>query len=110
MQAYLEPTQEAGRALMLRGMVGEVAMLNMLRFRPVADYSQHPELAPGRPISGAAAFDLYRAHTAPFLARSGGEMLFLGEGGGFLIGPEEERWDLVMLVRQRSIAAFMAFA
>jgi uncharacterized protein (DUF1330 family) len=110
MEAYLEPTQEAGRALMLRGMDGEVVMLNTLRFRRVADYSQHPELAPSGPISGAAAFALYRAHTAPFLARSGGKILFLGEGGRFLIGPQEEKWDLVMLVRQSSIAAFMAFA
>jgi len=36
--------------------------------------------------------------------------MFLGEGGSFLIGPADERWDLAMLVRQQSVAAFMAFA
>ena len=37
-------------------------------------------------------------------------MLFLGEGGPFLIGPAEERWDRAMLVRQSSVQSFMAFA
>jgi len=107
---HLEPTQSAGRDLFLRGLVGPVVMLNLLRLRAVADYSASPELAPATPISGAAAFDRYIAHTRPFLAASGGEVLFLGDGGRFLIGPPDERWDLAMLVRQSSVAAFMAFA
>jgi hypothetical protein len=37
-------------------------------------------------------------------------VLFFGRGGAFLIGPSEERWDAVMLVRQKSLASFMAFA
>lgn len=37
MQTYLEPTQESGRALFMRGIPGEVVMLNLLR-REVADY------------------------------------------------------------------------
>lgn len=110
MQTYLEPTQESGRALFMRGIPGEVVMLNLLRLREVADYSASPELAPGQPISGAEAYDRYIAHTLPYLAESGGEVLFLGDGGPFLIGPEGERWDRAMLVRQRSVEAFMAFA
>ena len=107
---YLEPTRAAGHALLMRQIPGTVVMLNLLRFRTIADYSQTPELAPGEPISGANAFDLYIEHTLPYLERSGGELLFLGSGGPFLIGPDTERWDLVMLVRQHSVAAFMAFA
>ena len=106
---YLEPTQKAGRAFVLRGIEGGVTMLNLLRFRAVADYSAHPELAPEVPISGAEAFDRYIQHTLPYLHESGGELLFLGEGGPFLIGPESERWDLVMLVRQSSVQSFLAF-
>lgn len=110
MTAYLEPTMEAGRALFMRGIVGDVVMLNLLRFRDVADYSAHPELAPPAPISGAEAYERYMAHTMPFLRASGGDVLFYGEGGGFLIGPPAERWDRAMLVRQRSVQDFMAFA
>src|SRR5262245_42055461 len=107
---YLEPTQEAGRAFLGRKITGGVVMLNLLRFRQVADYSATPELAPKEPISGAAAYRLYVEHTLPHLEKSGGEMIFLGRGGPFLIGPSDERWDAVMLVRQRSVADFMAFA
>ena len=110
MQRYLEPSQAAGRALFMRGIAGEVVMLNLLRLRKTADYSANPELAPAEPISGAAAYDRYIAHTLPYLTASGGELLFLGNGGAFLIGPENERWDRAMLVKQRSVQAFMAFA
>ena len=110
MQAYLEPTADAGRALFQRGIAGEVVMLNLLRLRAVADYSASPQLAPPQPISGAQAYDRYIAHTLPFLRESGGEILLLGEGGPFLIGPPGERWDRVMLVKQSSVQAFMAFA
>ncbi|MCB0221844.1 MAG: DUF1330 domain-containing protein [Chrysiogenetes bacterium] len=108
--AYLEPTDEAGRALFMRNPQGSVVMLNLLRFRETADYAATPELAPDAPISGAAAFERYIAHTLPHLRASGGALLYLGNGGPFLIGPPEERWDLVMLVRQSSLASFMAFA
>ncbi|UPG89155.1 DUF1330 domain-containing protein [Luteibacter aegosomaticola] len=107
--SYLDPTPAAGRAFVMRGLQGEVVMLNLLRFRALADYSAHPALAPSEPISGRTAFDRYIDHTLPFLRESGGELLFLGEGGRFLIGPEHEQWDLAMLVRQSSVAAFLAF-
>lgn len=107
---YLAPTQQSGREFIRRGMQGEVIMLNLLRFRETADYSAAPELAPESPIRGAEAFDRYIRHTLPFLHQSGGDLMFLGAGGSFLIGPEHERWDLVMLVRQSSTEAFLAFA
>ena len=107
---YLQPTMEAGRDFIMRGIRGHVVMLNLLRFREVADYSKNPELAPATPISGAQAFQRYIDHTLPFLRETGGELVFLGEGGHFLIGPSDERWDMVMLVRQESVESFLAFA
>ncbi|MBP6691282.1 MAG: hypothetical protein KA911_06525 [Xanthomonadales bacterium] len=85
-------------------------MLNLLRFRAVADYSGTPGLAPASPISGEAAYRLYMEHTLPYLKASGGEVLFHGRGGNFLIGPGNERWDAAMLVRQSSVASFLQFA
>jgi uncharacterized protein (DUF1330 family) len=110
MQTYLEPTQESGRAFFMRGMTGSVVMLNLLRYRAIADYSASPQLAPAEPITGEAAYRLYMEHTMPHLEKSGGKLLFFGRGGVFLVGPENERWDAAMLVRQASPAAFMAFA
>lgn len=110
MQTYLEPTQQSGRAFFMRGMTGRVVMLNLLRYRAFADYSATPQLAPASTITGEEAYRLYMEHTMPYLEQSGGRVIFFGRGGGFLVGPENERWDAAMLVEQASTAAFLAFA
>ncbi len=106
---YLMPTQEAGRAFIMRQIEGPVVMLNLIRFRAIADYSDSPELKPTEPISGKIAYQLYIEHTLPFLIASGGEILFMGEAGDFLIGPTDEHWDAVLLIRQNSSDSFIAF-
>ena len=108
-EKYLMPTQEAGRKFITRQIQGSVVMLNLLRFRETADYSDNAELMPAEPISGKQAYQLYIDHTLPFLAKSGGEILFMGEGGDFLIGPANERWDAVLLIKQSSVNSFLAF-
>ncbi|WMJ69623.1 DUF1330 domain-containing protein [Stenotrophomonas sp. 24(2023)] len=110
MLAYLQPTQHSGAAFMRRGLQGPVVMLNLLRFRDLADYRADPQLAPATPISGAQAFERYVQHTLPFLQASGGEMLLLAEAGPWLIGPQDEHWHQALLIRQHSVEAFMAFA
>ncbi|MCB9207507.1 MAG: DUF1330 domain-containing protein [Ignavibacteriales bacterium] len=108
-ETYLTPTQEAGYKFIKRDIKGSVIMLNLLRFREVADYSASPELIPREPISGREAYQLYINYTLPFLKASGGDILFVGEGGTFLIGPKEERWDAVLLVKQSSVESFLNF-
>ena len=108
-EKYLMPTQQAGRAFIMRQIEGSIVMLNLIRFREIADYSATPELIPTEPISGKSAYQLYIEHTLPFLTESGGEILFMGEGGAFLIGPPNERWDVVLLIRQSSVNSFLAF-
>lgn len=107
---HLDVTQDSGRRFLERAITGPVTMLNLLRFRDEADYSAHSELAPPQPVSGRAAYDSYREHTLPFLETAGGEVLYVGDGGHFLVGPEDARWDLVLLVRHASVEAFMAMA
>jgi uncharacterized protein (DUF1330 family) len=107
--AYLAPTQELGRRFVMRGLTGNVVMLNLIRLRTVADYSGFPDLAPESPVSGRAAYDLYIEHTLPYLQKSGGRLDFLAEGGSWLIGPEDERWDLALLVRQKDMETFFGF-
>ena len=107
---FLAATQESGKAFFTREIPGEVVMLNLLRFRTIADYADFPELAPSEPISGREAYRKYMEHTLPFLRDSGGDVIFQGECGRFLIGPQDEPWDFVMLVRHASRSTFMAFA
>jgi len=107
---YLEPSDDNARRLLSRGIKGPVTMLNLLRFRELADYSGFPELAPAEPISGAEAYDRYVRHTTPFLIASGGSVELFGTGGHYFVGPTDERWDVIMLVRQASVDDFFAFA
>ena len=73
---YVEPIQRAGRAFFQRAIKRPVVMLNLLRFRKVADYSTNPELAPETSISGAEAYDRCVTHTLPLLNQSGCDLMF----------------------------------
>jgi len=108
-KTYLSPTQEAGRDFIMRQIKGPVYMLNLLRFKKTADYSASTALKPEQPISGREAYQLYIDHTLPFLKESGGEIVFMGEGGHYLIGPTEESWDAILLIKQNSVESFLAF-
>lgn len=107
--AHFYPTQEAGRRFVMSGRSGPILMLNLIRLRTVADYSADPHLAPPSPISGREAYDLYVAHSLPFLEASGGALELIADGGEWLVGPEGEGWDIAMLVRQKDMATFLAF-
>ncbi|NND06382.1 MAG: DUF1330 domain-containing protein [Saprospiraceae bacterium] len=107
---FLDATQEAGKAFYRRQIEGSVVMMNLLKFRQIADYSGDQDLAPSHEVSGEEAYRLYMKHTLPFLLAAGGEVIFRGKAGPFLIGPAAEDWDLVLLVRHQSVSKFLAFA
>ena len=62
---YIEPTDENGRQLFDRGITGPVSMLNLLRFREIADYSANPDLASSEPISGRQPMTSTRPTRSP---------------------------------------------
>lgn len=103
---HVHPTRDQFRAVVERGIEGPVVMLNLIRFRDVADYTDHPDLAPDEPISGAEAYRRYGAAVTPMVAEVGGELVFDGTGGPWLIGPDGARWDHALLVRYPSLVAF----
>ena len=105
---FISPTPESIASLVARNIEGPLTMLNLIRFRDIADYSEYPELAPETPISGEEAHDIYSAHTLPLLAEVGGEAIFMGSGGSLLIGPAEARWDRVLLIQYPNLGAFLA--
>lgn len=109
-QYYLEATQESGKAFFTQDIPGEFYMLNLLRFQEVADYSDFPKLSPTESISGKQAYQRYMQHTLPLLKAIGSEVVFQGSSGPFLIGPQAEQWDWMLLVRHKSRKAFMGLA
>lgn len=104
---FISPTPTSIEALIARNIEGPVTMLNLLRFRETADYSDSPELAPDDPISGEEAYAIYSGLTLPHLGAVGGSVVFMGTGGPLLIGPQQARWDRVLLVQYPNLAAFL---
>jgi uncharacterized protein (DUF1330 family) len=79
-----------------------------LRFREVADYAEHPDLAPVSPISGAEAYQRCGEAAQVHLGEVGASVEYFASCGPTVIGPEGERWDMILLVRYPNPAAFLA--
>lgn len=111
MKHYLDVTPERGKEFYQDFLQkGKVVMLNMLRFKLRADYKGLEDIQPQREISGEEAYRLYMKHTLPHLAQAGSRILFQGSSKHFLIGPEQEEWDALLLVEHESVLKFMEFA
>jgi len=83
-----------------------IVMLNLLRFRDVAEYDGQPADCSGR----VAYLERYGPPSLEHVARVGGELVYAGDAAAALIGPADERWDMVLLVRYPSIGAFVTMA
>ena len=105
---HIEPTRNAIEEFLARDLQGPVSMLNLLRFREVADYSRSPDLAPEDEVAGDVAYQTYAAAVAPMLEDVGGEVVVTARGGPNLIGPTDEHWDLLLLVRYPDVTAFLS--
>ncbi len=111
MERFVEVSQEAGKQFYLEYIgKGPVVMLNLLKFKEKADYTDLDHLKPAEEISGKDAYNLYMKYTKPLIEKVGSRVLFYGAANAFLIGPTTETWDVVLLVEHPSVEAFMAFA
>ena len=80
-----------------------VVMINLLRYRDQADY---PDGVEAKPCSGREAYARYGAVAARTVAQVGGEILWMARAEQVVIGPTDEAWDDVVLVRYPSREAF----
>ncbi|WP_339926280.1 DUF1330 domain-containing protein [uncultured Cyclobacterium sp.] len=111
MGKYLEPTTETGiRFYKNFNDKGKVVMMNLLKFKAVADYTNLEVLKTSDPISGAQAYQRYMDKTLPHLEKAGSRILFYGECNNFIIGPEAEKWGAILLVEHQSASAFISFS
>lgn len=79
-----------------------IVMLNLLKFRAVAEYKGQPA-----EYSGREAYRRYSEFTLKKLGEIGASVIYVGDMKGVLIGPQDEQWDEVLLVRYPSKQAFM---
>jgi len=111
MKKYLDVVEGAGKQFFLDyNGKGKVVMLNLLKYKSVADYSHHEDLQAETAISGKEAYNIYMNLTMPFLEEARGKVLFFGKCSSFLIGPDAPNWDAVLLVEHESASKFIEFA
>lgn len=96
----IEPTTEQLEALLSGDDGGPVVMLNLLRFREEAS-------EPAEGMSGREAYQRYGAEALPHLSDAKAEIVWMGNATGTVIGPADEAWDQVILVRYPSVKAFL---
>ena len=73
---------------------GPVCMVNLLKFRPQAQYEDGRETQ----LSGREAYMLYAKEMRKLVESGGGRFIFGGEVVGLLLGQVEELWDHVGIV------------
>lgn len=78
-----------------------ILMLNLLRFRDRADYEDDRE------ATGAEAYAAYGRQSGPIFDRVGGRIVWRGTPETVLIGPQDERWDLIFVARYPTAGAFL---
>ncbi|MGD9802572.1 MAG: DUF1330 domain-containing protein [Hyphomicrobiaceae bacterium] len=104
---YVNPTRDQFKAIFGLPLDEPVLMINLLRFRPVAEYV--PDDAEyGEPaVSGAEAYRRYSAAATPVFDRVGGAQAWIGRPELVLIGPADESWDLAFIARYPTAQSFI---
>lgn len=103
---HVYPSFEQLSAVAQDAAPGPLAMLNLVKFRDRAVYSD------GRPddISGREAYMRYAAEMRTIVETAGGRFLFTGHVEALVIGEVDELWDAVGIVEYPSRAAFHRIA
>lgn len=101
MTSYVDPGRDQFDAFKKLPRNQPIMMLNLLRFRDKAAYDD------GRDMTGRQAYDAYGRESAPIFRRVGGEIIWRGKPEVVLIGPPDERWDLVFIARYPDASTFL---
>jgi len=105
--ADIDPTGARIKALRDEGPEGPVVMLNLLKFRAIADY---PEGHPHAGSTGAQAYDRYEElFTRTVAAVSQARPIYDGPAMRILVGSDAEGdWDRMLIMRYPSRQHFLA--
>ncbi|HXN85819.1 MAG TPA: DUF1330 domain-containing protein [Candidatus Binataceae bacterium] len=100
------PNSARVAALMSDSSPGAIVMLNLLKFRAKAVYTDGRKTD----LTGAQAYNLYAEAMRTIVEREGGKFLFAANIKSVVIGEVEEVWDIAALVEYPSSAAFAKIA
>lgn len=85
---------------------GPFVMVNLLKFKPKAEYADGSE----PDLSGAEAYARYGEAVSKLVEGLGGKIRYSGVVTGLLLGEVEDLWDMVAMAEHPSLAAFRAMA
>ena len=100
----IQPTAEQIQAFLNDEMSEPVAMVNLLKFKPLATYEEGTPEA-GKGLSGREAYGLYGEGVFKVLARIGAKPLFSAPVQRFMIGAGD--WDAAAVVWYPSRKVFL---
>jgi uncharacterized protein (DUF1330 family) len=84
-----------------------INMLNLLRYRDLAEYPKGHEHA-GKGWSGRRAYEEYGRTSGDIFRRLGGRIIWRGAFETMVTGPEGECWDDAFIAHYPDAAAFFA--
>lgn len=102
----LYPTRERIAELMSDKNPEPVVMLNLLKFRAHAEYSDGRKSE----LTGRQAYNIYGEAMRKVVEREGGKFVFAADIKSLVIGEVEAMWDIAALVQYPSSAAFARIA
>lgn len=103
MSHYIDPTREQFDAFKALPRDEPILMLNLVRYRDVADYGDGTT-----GVSGAEAYRRYGVESGPIFSRVGGSIVWRGRPEIVLTGPLDEQWDAAFIARYPDAHAFLA--
>ncbi|MEM1439001.1 MAG: DUF1330 domain-containing protein [Pseudomonadota bacterium] len=101
MSEHIDPTREQFDAFKDLPRDTPILMLNLIRYRDVADYGDGSD-----DVSGAEAYRRYGKESGPIFARVGGSIVWRGRPEIVLTGPTDEVWDAAFIACYPHAGAF----
>ena len=92
MQGFMEPGPE-----------GPIYMVNLLKFKPMAEYGDGRNTA----LTGRQAYELYGAGVSKLIKEHGGSVTFAANVSRLMLGEVEDMWDEVAIAMYPSRQAML---
>ena len=92
MQGFMEPGPE-----------GPIYMVNLLKFKPMAEYGDGRDTA----LTGRQAYELYGAGVSELIKKHGGSVTFAANVSRLMLGEVEDMWDEVAIAMYPSRQAML---
>lgn len=97
------PNEEQIKGFFEAGPEGPIYMVNLLKFKPVAEY----EDGRSTQLTGKEAYEIYGDAVAELILEVGGHVSFFADVERLTLGEAEELWDEVAIAVYPSRAAMM---